>query len=492
MRRCPFIAAALAAAILPGAAWSASPPAQTRPAGQPAAYSTQMIYFGRSGRPVTVELAPTRAPMDRAALLAFGRTWAEAVAIRKQGLVPEADFKVPAVRVPTVFTIAHPDWPNRIMGELVAYPERDIEWDKSVVLRSCGAPRWFDQWAAATGLPVTRARLADLPDAASGGAGADGNSLLILGKAEAGSDLPDVERIAKDKGLNVLVLDANWFEETGKAASVAPSQMLGGLSEIAKQRWPEPLRFGARRRAWGGVVNRWAWMVDGNGLPLAEEIRPLTADERRLFPVPTDSAGLLDRPPRPDAVARLLASYVPWQEQLGRSESADAALLALLKAAGGAPPRDCQWSPTEVVYPERTALTPAARPVLSAVRTGGFWRRKDVPDAKPEYVSPINVIVDLRGTGPADADVLQGGAKGLDPDNRQPITRLILLGDDKVLDEWKWLGLDRAKKAIRRPGAIWLSDDELPPSKESQIRLMMRLTELGVPLAPPGKEEKRK
>jgi len=39
---------------------------------------------------------------------------------------------------------------------------------------------------------------------------------------------------------------------------------------------------------------------------------------------------------------------------------------------------------------------------------------------------------------------------------------------------------------------VWLSDDELPPSKDNQIRLMLKLTELGVPLAPPSQQEEKK
>ena len=69
---------------------------------------------------------------------------------------------------------------------------------------------------------------------------------------------------------------------------------------------------------------------------------------------------------------------------------------------------------------------------------------------------------------------------------------LLILGDDKMLDEWEWLKLDRAKKQIGAAGVQWLPDDELPPSKENQIRLMLTLTELGVPLAPPDQEEERK
>ena len=475
MRKGSPILAALAAAVLPGVAWSQSQPDRTLPASQPAAYKTQMIYFGRSGKAVTVELAPTRAPMDRAALLAFGRAWAEATAIRKQGLVPEADFKVPSVRVPTVFTIAHPDWPNRIMGELVAYPDRDIEWNKGVVLRSCGAPGWFDQWAAAAGLPVKPVRLADLPDVAAGGVRADGNSLLIVGEAAAGNDLRDAVKIAKDKGLNVLVLDANWFGEAGKAVSVTPSQMLGGLSEIARQHWAQPLKFASRRRPWGGIVNRWALIADGNGLPLVEAISAVSAAGR---------AWTYAKEGQPDTSQPVALNCLPWQEQLGRREQADEMMLAVLRASAGQP----KWllpdvSPT-VLWLEDGPPDANERPVLASLPL----HYGDRADNERRVL-----ILDLRGRRKL-VEGFRDQQSALEDqfDNSRGRMTLLILGDDKMLDEWKWLKLDRVKKTIHRPEVVWLSDDELPPSKENQVRLMLKLTELGVPIAPPGEEEKKK
>ena len=99
--------------------------------------------------------------------------------------------------------------------------------------------------------------------------------------------------------------------------------------------------------------------------------------------------------------------------------------------------------------------------------------------------------------GPAHLDILViRGKKAVTAGMRQfaetPVAggqsrHVLILGDDESLDKWEWLKLDRAKRTVR-PGVVWLSDDELPLSTDSQIRLMLKLTELGVPLVPPEKE----
>lgn len=48
----------------------------------------------------------------------------------------------------------------------------------------------------------------------------------------------------------------------------------------------------------------------------------------------------------------------------------------------------------------------------------------------------------------------------------------------------------RRLSAIPVAEVVWLSDDELPPPKDSQVRLMLELTQLGVPLAPLEQKEK--
>lgn len=451
------------------------------------------VHFVRSGREIEIQQPLTfNRPVKTAVLRAFGRTWTEPFAVETDGMVLKMKVTAPRVRVPTVFSIAWPEPPYVSFAELAAYPDDNVDWDKKLTLYSCGTPAWFDQWAAATGLPVKKVSNRELPSAKMLMPEEEGGkSLLILGAVASGKGLPDVAELAANKNPNVLVLEADWFGGHGGAVSVAPAQMSAGLSEIVKQQWPQMLKFTSHRKPWPGIANRWAWIVDDSGLPLVEEIRSFTPDERKRFPlVANEPALLLDSKPEADTIARLVASYLPWQQQLGRNEHADSLLLALLKAVAGASPRELAWSPIEILHPLPEEITREQRPVLWAMRTGRYWGRDH--DQKPEYVSPVNVIVDLRGSEPAVVSGLQEGAEALNPDNNQPHRRLIILGDDKLLDDWKWLKLDRHKKRIGCSGVQWLPADELPPSKDDQIRMMLKLTELGVPLSTRLAQEKQK
>jgi hypothetical protein len=444
------------------------PAASASPSSQPAAYQTQMIWFARSGTPTTVELAPTMPRMDRAALLAFGRTWTEAVNTRKQGIKFVADFKVPSVRVPTVFTIAHPDWPNRIMGELVAYPDRDVKWDKKIILYSAGAPKWFDQWAEATGLPVKEVNLAEFK-AVNRRKPNDKKHVLVIGRKTAGQKFADTLAIAKKHEINVLVLEAKWFGGKSGKVTVQPKQMAGGLAEFRKQKWSKPLTFRSHRKPWPGIVNRWAWISDKEGLPLVERVW-VQANTDKPHPV-------------------ILLNYVSWQEQLGRSESADQAMLALLLTVSKAEAWNVGGYHGVSVIGWPAELRPGGsdrmlrpfavskqRPVLSAILFGPI----KATGMGPRYVS----ILDLRGKQPVTEELRNSLEKRNSVKKTSP-ERLLILGDDPLLDNWKWAGINRKKKKFKRGGITWLPDDTLPPSAENQIRLMLKLTEFGIPLKHP-------
>ena len=473
---CPLIILLLLAGVV------AADPA-TQPASQPGGQQT-LIVFARSGGKASVTIPPVNLPSMDLVLRAFGRVWMERTAKnQKEGL--RVEFDVPAVRVPTVFSITPAESETPEVAQLVAYPDRDVAWDKKVTLYSTAAPAWFDQWAAASGLPVKKLAAADLASTQLVPADENSKALLILGRVSAGRDFSGAAKIAGNKAANVLVLDAEWFGRPAGPADVVPKHMREGLSEIARQSWPHPLKFASHRHPWPGIANRWAWIVEENGLPLVEEVRPLSTEELGLLPASEPLTYEKEMPP--EISPRTIASYLPWHELLGRDESADATLLGLLSSAATESPRKCLWHPVWFKYPAREDVKAKDRPILSAIRSGGFWNRQDHPEGMPDYNAPIYKVLDLRGQKADLPEWIRNNAQqSLDPKRSQPKTRLLILGDDPILDDWKWLKLDRTKKTINRPDVIWLSDNELPPSKESQIRLMLKLTELGVPLAVPA------
>ncbi len=461
------------------------PIATTAPMSQPA--FSLPITFARSGQQAEILLRPLpggRKIEKAVVLFAFGRSWSDPTDVIQTSAITKTTITVPPVRVPTVFAVR--DLKTKFtVGELVAYPDSDTEWHKKLTLYSCGTPAWFNQWATAIGLPVKQVARRELPSAKLAPDKEDGKSLLILGRATAAEEFSELWKQVKANPRPVLVLDAEWFGQSAGPVSVAPAQMLGVLAEMAKQQWAQSLKFNSHRRPWDGIANRWAWIVDESGLPLVEQIRGLGWRE--------------------------VCSYLSWPDVLGRSEQADELLLAILKEAASLeaisprkirPPQSAladaaRFEPLEVnmLYPARKDVSPVDRPVLSSA----------LPSVVFSVSEPsILFVLDLRGKVQLPADVLDrcrgmesrhnpNGERKLrieatDPD---PWRGLLILGDDKILDEWQWLKLDRAKKTINRPGVIWLSDDELPPSKDNQIRLMLKLTELDVPLAPPIKEEKK-
>jgi hypothetical protein len=466
----------LTAALLPAPACAQSPSAESRatsppaPTTQPAAIPP--ITFARGGQKIDPNILYVSGEWgiggigvfkNEVTLTAFGRVWAGPADVAQQSAGAKTTMTMPKVRVATVFSIV--DRGKRVVGEVIVYPDRDVQWDANTILYSCGEPPWFSEWARAVGLPVKQIAPADLLP----GEKSNVKALLILGPGQVSNDLSHVAGIAQNQRVNVLVLDARWIGESAGPVSVAPAQMCGALAEIAKQHWPQPLKFSSHRKCWPGIANRWAWIADGNGLPLVEEL----AQHPFLRP-------------------RIVLSYLQWQDQLGRREQADELLVGLLTAAAtlemhkglGAFTR---FGPIEVwmVYPPDKQIEPKGRPVLSSMRSGRY------SIVEPKSVS----ILDLRGTEKLPAELLGECRKiegSIGPREGRKESDLLILGDDKMLDEWEWLKLDRVKKTINRPGVVWLSDDELPPSKDNQIRLMLKLTELGVPLVPPSQQEEKK
>ena len=412
-----------------------------------AAAATVPITFARSGQAELVEVAVAKGKptAESVVLAAFGRVWNKPAQV-KNGV---AKIKVPIVRVPTVFQIISAGEAKSVLGELVAYPDQAVKWDKKIILYSADAPKWFNQWAGATGLPIKKVNLTEFK-AVNQQKPNDKKHLLIIGRKTAGKDFWDTLAIAVKYKINILVLDADWFGDKSGKVAVQPKQMAGGLAELRKQKWSKPLTFGSHRKPWPRITNRWVWIDGKEGLPLVEEIGGPTTSYRRI-----------------------VLSYTPWQKQLGRREEADMTLLKVLAATVGKNREFHHWFLPKVLYPPTKILTktPTRRPVLTlgyktwtTTWSVGFGRH----------------IIDLRGKDSPPAGFRKTLKWVEDHNDREG--PLLILGDDPLLDNWKWAKIDRKKKMFKQAGVFWLPDDTLPPSAKNQIRLMLKLTELGAPL----------
>jgi hypothetical protein len=455
---CRVIVPLMLLAAMPMTAVAQSQPAHT-PLDSATAQTTQPfrlqvpVAFARSGRPAVIEIPLIfNRPVRQVVLRAFGRVWTEPALFNGR-----FETSVPAVRVPTVFSITPPDTPDFVLGELVAYPEKDVEWDKKIVLLAAGAPRWFAEWSEAVGLPVTwvldNAKIpADLPAIRE-----DQKALLILGRARAGKRYTQLRSLYDESRCNLLVLDAEWGFGSGGAVSLRPDRFTGLLAGIAQQRWADALHFSRYHFPNRIIANRWR-MTNGE------------------FP-PIEVFGDLATGPW------ISWAGLPWYEQLGRREQADATLLIVLQAAAAFHPGKVPPRRAVLIYPERVTYDPKTMgygPALACL---------DDKRARVPIASPCVYIIDLRGDKAPDQDLLSRLSKL--PSTLGQDDRILLLGDDRMLDEWKWLSLNRAKKNTDRPGVVWLADDQ-PWNKTYEIHLIQTLTELGVPLGPPEQEEERK
>jgi len=402
------------------------------------------ITFARSGQPVRAELTMVSRPVEAVVLRAFGRMWSPPapVSTHPAGLGWEAQLAVPQVRVPTVFDIvtAGPaGTPPIVLGQIVAYPPGDAKWDRDIQLVCCGSPRWFDQWTHAVGLAVSQVGSPADVDTMVGRGKQPYRTLLILGRSTAGAGPGQVLPRRSPRPCNVLVLEAEWLGPTAGPVDVSAAQAEGGLAGLAKERWPMPLRFPTHQGYSTVLANRWCWLAGGE-VPLVEQLQP---------PAP---AG------RSPALGALVVSYLPWAQQLGRSEPADRLLLELLKSAAMA-------NAAELGGSLAWALPGEEAPRGDRVLAAAAWA------ADP--VDATVLVLDLRADRFADP-----------PPHKPPPQAgkmLLVLGDDPRLQDLSWLGIDHAKMTVAVPGVTWLSDDQLPLPPGGELRLMQTLTQLGVP-----------
>jgi len=168
---------------------------------------------------------------------------------------------------------------------------------------------------------------------------------------------------------------------------------------------------------------------------------------------------------------------VSWPDQLGRREEADALFLAVIKAVTDFAPEVEVVRQGTLLHPEKASYDPrtmAYCPALAcmAVRATGAKARV--------------LVVDLRGDNPLPSERLEHFKKQTEAMTQ--VDRLLVLGDDPVLDKCDWLKLDHTRKVMRRSGVIWLQDDRSWHSTY-EIPLMLKLTELGISLVPPAQQK---
>lgn len=421
------------------AVWLATMAPATRAAEPP-------VRFARSGQSLTIDL-------DRGgdwagegvALFAYGRKWDAALTVKEAGV----EVAAPRVRVPVAFRVAGANTGNTY-AELVVYPDRPVVWDKDVQLAAVGASAWFDSWVSALDLPVHR-----FPNVTALGDShwrkLEKNGLLIVVDHQAAGAGPQaIERLAVDYRVNVVVLEARWFGKVQTfehAFTVGPKQMVGALAELQTQRWSAPPRFRQHTLPWQAVANRQAWIA-GEAYPLVEEIRGFSEMAEPL---------------------RIIASYIPWQEQLGRCEIADELFLRLLaETANGAGERRSLGRNWRLLSPSKADVAPAERPVLASA-------------SQPAGDEVAVFVLDVRGAAPVPDEFFERETKLLE-ERVSAATPLLILGDRPVLDSWKWLQLDRREYRSSRAGVFWWPDNALPPSFASQLRLMQFFTEWNIAL----------
>lgn len=414
------------------------------------------ITFAREGQEVVIRIAQTNRPAAASIILsAYGRTWLRVESV-DQGQVK---FVAPKVRVPTAFVLSSAD-SGQALGEVVVYPKRPVPWSSDVRLMAIDAPPWFGQWAVAIGLPlenITSPRaMFDTPRKRWHG------ELLVIGREMAGETPATAWELAAKYGTNLLVLDAAWFgpsqpfaaKQTHDVAKLHPPR-LEGLKDLL------PPVFERHRLPWPGISNRLSW-VTFEDEPLVEELR----DAQRA-----------------KATARVVVSYLPWKEQLGRRETTDRGLINVLaEAARRISDRPPLAGQLHVLYPNPATIKSGERPVLAAVKAGNAMDVSNQDMQVSQNRASIAYVLDLRGT--VRTSVLEQYADTIhsaeDRINRD--TPLLILGDDPWLNQWKWLKLDREHLRSQQSGVLWWPDKSLPASSKDQWRLMEFLTDSNIPL----------
>ena len=326
------------------------------------------IVFARSGQKVLLR-APIGYQRDQDGpleLWAFDKSWGEQTVV-KDG---KAEFIAPSVRVPIAFQLR---LGNRISRSLVVYPDRPVPWDKDTDYVVVGASDWFASWAKAMDMPVEFSDNTYMLECVNWHPRKK-RGLLILDSPSLRESPIMALKLAVRHGTNVLWFGIDWYKcnnTVTRYGVLSPKQMVGPLSDFQTENWRLPPEFD-RKILW--IVNRQTWIA-GPENPWVEEIR-----------IPKNGMEQL----------RVVGSYLPWQQQLGRNEVADVLFLRLLtevaKGAEGRAPLDGRW---RLLYPTAKDIKADERPVLAAA-----MKSADLGGAAESH-GIRGYVLDLRGKNAA-------------------------------------------------------------------------------------------
>ncbi len=404
------------------------------------------IVFARSGQKVLLR-APIGYQRDRDGpleLWAFDKSWGEQTVV-KDG---KAEFIAPSVRTPITFGLR---LGNGIYNSLVVYPDRPIPWDKNTECVVVGPSDWFSSWIKAMDLPVEFSSNTCMLEYANWHPQKK-RRLLILDSSSLCKSPIMALNLAARHGTNVLWFGVDWYGCNNNMpiyGGLSPKQMVGPFSDFQGENWHVPPEF---CRNILQIVNRQTWIA-GPENPWVEEIR-----------IPKNGMEQL----------RVVGSYLPWQQQLGQNEVADLLFLRLLtetaKGAEGRNPLNGRW---RLLYPAAKKVPVTKQPVLAAAMKSAETTSSDVRAYVLDLSGKASPSDDLFKTMPGLATIESRIGKE---------SSLLILGDHPILETWKWLQADRREHCSPRPGVVWLPNKSLPPSMESQLRLMQLFTEWNIPL----------
>ncbi len=401
------------------------------------------IRYAVSGTELTVPVAAKSG--DEVLLFAFGQE------LEKRWRVEDGrvTLRLPEVRVLVAVELRRAEPPSSTLARIAVYPTgMRVFGDVDVDVAALAAPPWFLEWAAAVGIPV-RALPTELAVRQNVRPTAE-HRLLIVGRESGLADPRSVLELARACNADVVVLDADWYgERIAEPVALHLKEEDNPIRRLNGPQRPGPPSFTWFRGTAPTCINREAAAFD-DAHTLIEVMRSLEGPEL------------------------LVASYVPWQEQLGVNDAADGIFFRLLAATAiTGPPEPLDRA--VIVYGGPQTWPDDVRPVLS--------RAARATETQKETAALR--VIDLRGDA-ASGLTVRSIQPLIDAADSRPV---LILGDDPVLGSVRGLP-PRDVDKLKTDGILWRSADDLPSSNEGQEELMRLLTRFRVPLIPLAEDDR--